>query len=153
MPLSSPNKSCQCHQELKLINTPPGARKTAKGGYLTALDLDGNILWQSANPFPAVYQIALGGDIFSASNIGPVSVANDVVYWPSLDPQGQLIFVDARTGQILGSFSTGVPVGSLGGGASVVNGSVYVGSGYAQAALPSLTWSVWALSLPSQNSG
>eukprot|EP00884_Botryococcus_braunii_P020101 jgi/Botrbrau1/6775/Bobra.0057s0011.1 len=137
----------------KLINPPPGGKTKAKGGFLTALDLDGNILWQSANPFPAIYQIALGGDIFSASNIGPVSVANNVVYWPSLDPQGKLIFVDARTGQLLGSFSTGVPIGSLGGGASIYNGSVYVGSGYAQAALPSLTWTVWALTLPTKKFG
>jgi hypothetical protein len=136
-----------------LINPPPGGLKEAKGGFLTALDLDGNILWQSANPFPTIYQVFFGGSIFNAANTGPVSVANNVVYWPSLDPNGRLLFVDARTGQLLGNFITGIPIGSLAGGAAIVDGSVYVGSGYAQTALPSLTWTVWGLTLPDNRFG
>jgi outer membrane protein assembly factor BamB len=119
------------------------------GGFLSALDLDGNILWQAANPYPAIIPIVLNGNPLAALNVGPVTVANNVVYWPSYDPRGHLIFLDARTGQTLGSFATGQPIGSLEGGAAVVNGSVYVGSGYGvYGGFPGLTWSVWGLTLP-----
>jgi hypothetical protein len=135
-------------QSVPLINPPPGGRTTALGGFLTALDLDGNILWQTANPYPAILPVVFTLSpiaTFAALNVGPVTVANNVVYWPSYDPQGNLIFVDARTGQILGNFATGVPIGNLEGGASVVDGSVYVGSGFGIGiGLPGL-WYVWGL--------
>lgn len=118
---------------------------------MTALDLDGNILWQAANPFPAIIAVVLNGNLFAALNVGPVTVANNVVYWPSYDPQGHLIFLDARTGQFLGTFATGQPIGSLEGDAAVVDGNVYVGAGYGVfGGLPSITWSVWGLTLPQQ---
>lgn len=90
----------------------------------------------------------LGGSPFAALNVGPVTVGNNVVYWPSFDLQGHLIFVDARTGQLLGSFATGVPIGSLEGGASVADGSVYVGSGFGVSLGfpgPSLVWGLTTL--------
>jgi outer membrane protein assembly factor BamB len=135
-------------QTTPLINPPPGGQTTALGGFLTALDLDGKILWQTANPFPSIFPLTLGGSPFAALNVGPVSVANNVVYWPSYDMKGHLIFVDARTGELLGTFVTGRPIGSLESGASVVDGSVYVGSGYAAIPIgfpgPSLVWGLTA---------
>lgn len=91
--------------------------------------------------------LIFGGSPFAALNVGPVTVGNNVVYWPSYDVQGHLIFVDARTGQLLGSFATGLPIGSLEGGASVADGSVYVGSGFGVAIGlpgPSLVWGLTA---------
>jgi hypothetical protein len=95
-----------------------------------------------------VISLLEGGGPLAAMNVGPVSVANDVVYWPSIDPHGHLMFVDARTGELLGSFATGEPIGSLEGGASVVDGSVYVGCGFGGFGIPSLTWFLWGLTLP-----
>jgi hypothetical protein len=135
-------------QSVPLINPPPGGQKTALGGFLTALDLEGNILWQTANPFPAVIPIIFNGSPLAALNVGPVTVANNVVYWPSYDIQGRLLFVDARNGQLLGSFATGQPFGSLEGGASVADGSVYVGAGFGVAiGLPGPSV-VWGLTTP-----
>eukprot|EP00884_Botryococcus_braunii_P012223 jgi/Botrbrau1/21000/Bobra.0144s0018.1 len=136
------------NQSVPLINPPPRGQKTALGGFLTALDLDGNILWQTANPFPAIIPIIFNGSPLAALNVGPVTVANNVVYWPSYDIQGRLLFVDARTGQLLGSFPTGQPFGSLEGGASVADGTVYVGAGFGVAiGLPGPSV-VWGLTTP-----
>ena len=44
-----------------------------------------------------------------------------------MDPDGTLFMLDARTGQLLNSFKTGQTTGC---GPSVVDGHVYVGSGY-----------------------
>jgi outer membrane protein assembly factor BamB len=141
-------------QNYEMINTYPGQWKNSWGGYAVALDLNGTILWETANPFPVLLSpLRLldqeGGLIPTwALNIGPMSVANGVVYWPSMDFQGHLIFLEAKNGRILGSFATGQPVGSLAGGASIVDGTIYVGSGYAQQIAPSLLWQTWALTLP-----
>eukprot|EP00884_Botryococcus_braunii_P008551 jgi/Botrbrau1/17698/Bobra.0166s0122.1 len=137
------------NQTTELINPPVGLTSTThQGGLLSALDLDGNILWQTPNPYPFFLGLAQGGTLLGSSNQGPVSVANGVVYWPSMDVLGNLLLTDARTGQMLGSIATGLPIGSLRGGAAIVDGTVYVGSGYAQAGFPSLTWPVWAYTLP-----
>lgn len=142
-----------------MMNTYPGQQRTSRGGFATALDLDGNIVWQTANPFPVIFDpsravlINKGRDPYWARNLGPMSVANGVVYWPSLDYQGKLIFLDGKTGRILGNFETGRPLGSLFCGPSIVDGTVYVGSGYAQQLIPSLLWQVWALTLPELNTG
>ena len=45
-----------------------------------------------------------------------------------MDPDGTLFMLDARTGKLLNSFKTGQTTGC---GPAVVNGKVYVGSGYA----------------------
>jgi hypothetical protein len=154
-PQISRDLSLFCHnpaggpQSIPLINPPPGGQKTALGGFLAALDMDGKILWESANPYPAILPALYGSSPLAAMNVGPLTVANNVVYWPSYDINGHLMFVDARTGEHLGNFATGVPIGSLEGGAAVVDGSVYVGSGYgAFAGFPSITWFVWGLTLP-----
>jgi polyvinyl alcohol dehydrogenase (cytochrome) len=56
-----------------------------------------------------------------------MTVANDVVYYPSMDLDGTVFFLKADTGKLLGSFKTGQTTGC---GPSVVKGRVYIGSGY-----------------------
>lgn len=133
-----------------MINPPPGAAKVAHGSFALALDLDGKILWETPNPIPTFSPLRLfrGMNPVLGYNLGPTTVANGVIYWPSMDLQGHLLFLDAKTGQMLGTFKTGRPIGPLGCGPSVVDGTVYVGSGYAQQLAPSLLWTVWALTLP-----
>ena len=59
---------------------------------------------------------------------GPISVANGVAYACSLDPvQGTMYAFDAASGRILWSFASGA---SCAGGASIVDGTVYWGTGY-----------------------
>jgi polyvinyl alcohol dehydrogenase (cytochrome) len=86
-----------------------------QAGIFSALDgATGEIIWQTANPsgFPAG---------------APASVANGVMYACSGDPAGYMYALDAATGAVLWSFASG---GTCGGGASIVRGTVYWGSGY-----------------------
>ena len=87
--------------------------QTITGGSWSALDLNGNILWQTADPTPNMV------------DMGSVSVANRVVYVPS--QSGYVYALNAATGQILWSFNTG---GSVMDGPSIVDGVVYWGSGF-----------------------
>jgi polyvinyl alcohol dehydrogenase (cytochrome) len=83
------------------------------GGAWTALDVStGKILWQTADPDGAMA-------------LGAVSVANNVVYAPSVS--GKMLALDASTGQILWSFQSG---GAVIDGPSIANGTVFWGSGY-----------------------
>ena len=82
---------------------------------MVALDLvTGAILWQTANPTNS------GGP-------APVSYSNGVVYYPSNDDNGTLFALNAETGEKLFEFKT---EGALNSGPSIVNGIVYIGSGY-----------------------
>ena len=84
-------------------------------GFWSALDpATGEILWQSANP--AMHQAN-----------GAVTTANGVVFACSMDDDGYMFAMDAATGQFLWSFASG---GSCAAGASIVDGTVYWGSGY-----------------------
>jgi polyvinyl alcohol dehydrogenase (cytochrome) len=75
----------------------------------------GKILWQTPDPQGAV-------------DAGFVSVANGVVYAGSMVTAGNNMYaLDAATGKILWSFASG---GTVTGGAAIVDGSVYWGSGY-----------------------
>ncbi|MCA9654264.1 MAG: PQQ-binding-like beta-propeller repeat protein [Myxococcales bacterium] len=90
------------------------------GGSWSALDAaTGEIVWQTADPGAFTPLAAI------SSAQAPLTVANDVVYGASTG--GGLYAMDAYTGQILWDYDTGV---SNMGGASVVNGMVYWGSGY-----------------------
>jgi FOG: WD40-like repeat len=83
-------------------------------GAWSALDVGtGKILWQTADP------------TVGALDEGSVSVANGVMYAGSY--AGQMYALDAATGNILWSFESG---GSVLDGPSIVNGTVYWGSGY-----------------------
>jgi polyvinyl alcohol dehydrogenase (cytochrome) len=94
----------------------PYAGKTVTGGSWAAMDpATGKILWQTPDPQGAV-------------DAGFVSVANGVVYAGSMAAAGNNMYaLDAATGKILWSFASG---GTVTGGAAIVDGSVYWGSGY-----------------------
>jgi polyvinyl alcohol dehydrogenase (cytochrome) len=98
--------------------TPYGNGITA--GSWTALDpATGKILWQTPDPNGAI-------------DIGPMTVANGVVYAPSMGaatPETPNMFaLDANNGNVLWSYASG---GSVNAGAVVSNGVVDWGSGYA----------------------
>jgi polyvinyl alcohol dehydrogenase (cytochrome) len=62
--------------------------------------------------------------------LGPVSVANGVVFGGSMDPvpgNPTMFALDARTGKILWSYITGASVVA---GPAIVGNSVYWGAGY-----------------------
>jgi polyvinyl alcohol dehydrogenase (cytochrome) len=83
-------------------------------GAWSALDVaTGNILWQTADP--------TAGTI----DTGSVSVANGVMYAGSFS--GQMYAMDTTTGKILWNFASG---GSVIDGPSIVDGTLYWGSGY-----------------------
>jgi polyvinyl alcohol dehydrogenase (cytochrome) len=83
-------------------------------GAWSALDVaTGNILWQTADP------------TVGTIDTGSVSVAHGVMYAGSYS--GQMYALDTRTGQILWNFASG---GSVIGGPSIVDGTLYWGSGY-----------------------
>jgi polyvinyl alcohol dehydrogenase (cytochrome) len=86
------------------------------GGSFAALDAaTGKILWQTADPR-------------QAADMGFVSTANGVVYADSIAKTGNDMYaLDAATGTIRWSFAGGGPVT---GGAAIVGGTVYWGSGY-----------------------
>lgn len=103
---------------------------TSSSGFWGALDAaTGQILWRTADPN------------FLSGAFGPVTVANGVVYAGSLGGPSPYIGIpgnhrtaptmfalDAATGAVKWTHVAG---GSVGGGAAVVDGSVYWGSGYA----------------------
>ena len=99
---------------------------TVNSGFWSALDAyTGEILWQTADPQ-------------GAGDPGAVSGANDVVYGCSAG--GDMHALNANTGEILWSFSSG---DTCYGGAAIVDGAVYWGTGYSPAAS-----SLFAFKLP-----
>lgn len=107
-------------------------------GFWAALDPEtGAILWKTADPNGAV-------------DLGPVTVANGVVFVPStggMDAAGAtetstpatnptMLALDASTGTPLWSFPAGSSVIA---GATVSNGAVYWGSGYGHLGIPGVT--------------
>jgi polyvinyl alcohol dehydrogenase (cytochrome) len=96
-------------------------------GSWAALDpATGNILWQVADPNGAV-------------DLGPVAVANGVVYAASMggSPTMPTMFAfDASSGNTLWSFAAGSSVNA---GAVIVGNTVYWGSGYAHLGIPGYT--------------
>jgi polyvinyl alcohol dehydrogenase (cytochrome) len=101
---------------------------SGSAGSWAALDpATGAILWQRADPNGAV-------------DIGPVAVANGVVYASSLAGSPAtaptMLAMDASTGKTVWSFAAGSSVNA---GATIVNGIVYWGSGYAHLGIPGYT--------------
>jgi polyvinyl alcohol dehydrogenase (cytochrome) len=96
-------------------------------GSWAALDpKTGSILWQTADPNGAI-------------DLGPLTVANGVVFAPSMAGSATaptMLALDASTGKILWSFAAGSSVNA---GATVANGIVYWGSGYAHLGIPGYT--------------
>jgi polyvinyl alcohol dehydrogenase (cytochrome) len=109
-----------------MVNPPKGTPATSSAGSWAAVDpATGQIIWQKADPNGAI-------------DLGPVSVANGVVYvssmgGPAFVPpftfDGPSMFaLDAANGKELWSYTAG---GSVNAGPAIVNGTLYWGSGYA----------------------
>jgi polyvinyl alcohol dehydrogenase (cytochrome) len=96
-------------------------------GSWAALDpATGSILWQTADPNGAI-------------DLGPLAVANGVVYAPSMGGSAtaqNMLALDASTGIKLWGFAAGSSVNA---GATIANGIVYWGSGYAHLGIPGMT--------------
>jgi polyvinyl alcohol dehydrogenase (cytochrome) len=96
-------------------------------GSFSALDpATGAILWQTADPNGAV-------------DIGPLAVGNGVVYGSSMAGAATaptMLAFDAATGKVLWNFSAGVSVNA---GATIVQDTVYWGSGYTHLGFPGQT--------------
>jgi len=96
-------------------------------GSWAALDpATGAILWQTADPNGAIA-------------LGPMAVANDVVYASSMAGEANkptMLALDAATGITLWSYAAGSSVNA---GATVVGGTLYWGSGYAHLGIPGFT--------------
>lgn len=96
-------------------------------GSFAALDpATGKILWQKADPNGAL-------------DLGPLAVANGVLYAPSMGGAPgapSMLGLDAATGSTLWSYAPGSSVIA---GASIVGGSVFWGSGYTHVPIPGFT--------------
>lgn len=103
----------------------PYAAGTA--GSWAALDpATGAILWQKADPNGAI-------------DLGPLAVANGIVYAPSMGGSPgapSMLALDAATGNQLWGYAAGSSVIA---GASIVNGTVFWGSGYTHIPIPGFT--------------
>jgi polyvinyl alcohol dehydrogenase (cytochrome) len=127
-----------------------GAGLKTTGGFWAAYDVvTGDLLWQTPVPsadlpltnactpdnvkrygFEVCLHVVWGknrGPGFFAWPIGPVTVANGVVYAGVADLEGNVVAMDAATGKILWQYRTGASVNTA---PTVVDGHVYVGSGY-----------------------
>ena len=113
---------------------PDGQARTFTGGFWAALDPStGAILWRAPDPQGAL-------------DVGALTVADGVVYAGSLAPQGNNMYaLDAATGDFRWSFASG---GSVAGGAAVVNGAVYWGSGYKIGSVSGPNNKLYAFSAP-----
>jgi polyvinyl alcohol dehydrogenase (cytochrome) len=100
-------------------------------GSWAALDpKTGAILWQTATP-GACSAGGASGVAQGCMALGPVSVANGVVFAGSMDEAATnptMFALDARTGKVLWSFVTGSSVNA---GPAIAGNSLYWGSGYA----------------------
>eukprot|EP01116_Phalansterium_solitarium_P019003 TRINITY_DN518_c0_g1_i8.p1 TRINITY_DN518_c0_g1~~TRINITY_DN518_c0_g1_i8.p1 ORF type:complete len:767 (+),score=70.06 TRINITY_DN518_c0_g1_i8:94-2394(+) len=98
--------------------TLPDGTNITRGSWFAMRISDGAILWITPVPF---------ADNLRLQAIGPVTVANGVVYAYVNNPQGTLVAMNAATGAILWKYDTGAR-GS--GGVSIYNGGVFVGAGW-----------------------
>ncbi len=113
-------------------------------GSWAALDAaTGAMLWQ----VPATGQNPLH-PAQSAGASGQVTVANGVFYAGSLS--GDMVALDAGTGKLLWKFASG---GSVISGPSIVDGTLYWGSGYSNLGIGSGNNKLYAFSLPNGFSG
>ena len=98
-----------------------------QAGSWNALDAaTGDILWRTPDPDGSI-------------DLGPLAVANGVVYAPSMGSgagQANMFALDAATGTVSWSYVSGASVIA---GASIVDGVVYWGSGYTNLGIPGFT--------------
>ncbi|MBA9050694.1 MULTISPECIES: outer membrane protein assembly factor BamB family protein [Streptomyces] len=102
------------------ITAADGTKSTVDSGFFAAVDAaTGKIEWQTADP---------QGKAGKWLDDSFITHANGVMYAGSSAPSGTNMYaLDADTGKILWDYASG---GSVWGGAAVVDGSVYWGSGY-----------------------
>lgn len=123
------------HKEAELV-AGLSQGKVINGGLWAALEAStGKILWQT--PVPAsvlplkgegLHHYLWGKNLgrgFFATAMGPLTLANGVLYAGSMD--GHMYALDGESGKILWSFKTR---GSVNSAPSVVDGVLYWGSGY-----------------------
>jgi polyvinyl alcohol dehydrogenase (cytochrome) len=98
--------------------TLPSGQVITSGSWAALDAATGQIIWQTADPNGAM-------------DLGPMTVANGVVYAPSMGAASastpNMFALDAATGKVRWSFASG---GSVMAGAVVTNDTVYWGSGY-----------------------
>eukprot|EP00882_Tetradesmus_deserticola_P022580 GHRQ01024505.1.p1 GENE.GHRQ01024505.1~~GHRQ01024505.1.p1 ORF type:complete len:423 (+),score=154.23 GHRQ01024505.1:137-1405(+) len=115
--------------KMKAVPNVPGSTKpptSTKGGLTAAVDaFTGELLWTFANP--TMHWDTEVVPPHNARSQAPMTVANGVVYYASMDAKGTLFFLQANNGKLLGSFETGA---TLGCGPSLARGKVFTGSGY-----------------------
>jgi len=108
--------------------------QTSSWGNFTAMNAaNGQILWQTPDP------------VVGAHDYAPVTTANGVVFGCSIEPLGHMYAFDGRTGALLWSFISG---GSCNAGASVVDGTVYWGSGYSNFGVGTPNNKLYAFTVP-----
>ena len=119
----------QHHIPYQLTENGALTSQTTTGGSWAALDpATGKILWQVADPQTET----VSGATVGVWDLGPVTVANGVVYTASMAKSGNEMYaLDASNGNILWSYSAGSSVNAA---PAVVDGSVYWGSGYSKSA-------------------
>jgi len=110
-----------------IVNFTGVSYSAGSAGSWAALDPEtGTILWQRSVPNNSIA-------------LGPLAVADGVVYAPSMDgaPSAATMFaLDAANGNTLWSFAPGSSVIA---GATIVNDTVYWGSGYTHLGIPGFT--------------
>jgi len=98
-------------------HTLPDGSTNYAGSFAALNPATGQIIWQIADPHGAI-------------DLGPMTVANGVVYAPSMAKGAtdtNMFALDAATGSMLWSFAAG---GSVNAGAVVAKDTVFWGSGY-----------------------
>jgi len=127
-------------------NTLINGQVVQTGVWLAIDPNTGSILWQTPVP---LHNASLPAAIQNPYAYSPVTVANDVVYVGSSTIGGPNFFaLSAIDGRILWSFSPG---GAGVGGATVADGIIYWGNGYARGA-PQLGSNVfYAFSIPQEH--
>jgi polyvinyl alcohol dehydrogenase (cytochrome) len=127
-------------QSYDMVNPPIGTPASSNAGSFGAINAtNGKIIWQTADP---------NGSI----DLGPVSVANGVVYTSSMGslffpaPQPTMFAFAAGNGKQLWQYATGGS--SVNAGPAIVDGTVYWGSGYSHLGFGGADDRLFAFSVP-----
>ena len=124
----------------RLAYSFPNGRSWNAGSWAALDALTGKIEWQVA----ASGQNPLKPSL-AAGATGQMSVANGVVFAPSLS--GDMVALDASNGRTLWKFASG---GSVADGPSIVDGTVYWGSGYGHFKIGTPNNKLYAFDLPTK---